>query len=320
MWKKYTVAKYLQDNIDDIIELRTSGILAKDIAKIYDTSPSSIVRALEKNGVFTRNLYPMTKENENTLLEEYKNGKTLKEIAIKYGVSPDTISKLLDENNIPKRSSYRTTYSLNENYFDVIDTQEKAYILGFLAADGCVHKNTITLSLQENDKHILDEINTLLGSNRHLYYIKRDVGKNQYRLAITNQHMAQQLKNKGIIENKSLKFEFPECITDELLPHFLRGLLDGDGSIGKTRYYISYTGTRMLLFKIVDKLNKIMNLHFYSREEHCYNGITYSIELYRQQDCIDFLNYIYKDATIYLKRKYETYLKYVDKTLLKVAS
>lgn len=320
MWKKYTVAKYLQDNIDDIIELRMSGVLTKDIAKIYETSPSSVTRALERNGVFTRNLYPMTEENISVLLEEYKNGNTLKEIAIKYGVSPDTISKLLDKNNVPKRPAYRTIYSLNEHYFDKIDTQEKAYILGFLAADGCVHKNTITLSLQENDKHILDEINELLGSNRPLHYRTYNVGKNQYRLVIVNQYMAQQLKDKGIIENKSLKLEFPECITDELLPHFLRGLLDGDGSIGKTRYCVSYTGTRMLLFKIVDKLNKIMNLHFYSREEHCYNGITYSIELYRQQDCIDFLNYIYKDATIYLKRKYETYLKYVDKTLLKVAS
>ena len=96
--------------------------------------------------------------------------------------------------------------------------------------------------------------------------------------------------------------------------------MDGDGHIGKTRYDVCYTGTKMLLFEIIERLNKIFDFHFYIREEHCHNGITYSMELYRQQECIDFLNYIYQDATIFLKRKYDIYLKYVDRSLLKVAN
>ena len=132
--------------------------------------------------------------------------------------------------------------------------------------------------------------------------------------------MASKLKELGLIENKSLTLELPKCITSNLFPHFLRGLLDGDGHILKTRYGVGYTGTKMLLFEIIRKLKPIFNFHFYVREEHCKNGITYSIELYRQQECIDFLNYIYKDANIYLKRKYEIYLKYVDRSLLKLAS
>lgn len=139
-------------------------------------------------------------------------------------------------------------------------------------------------------------------------------------LTITNKYMASKLKELGIIENKSLKLSFPECIDNILLPHFLKGLLDGDGHIGKTRYDVCYTGTKMLLFEIIERLNKIFDFHFYIREEHCHNGITYSMELYRQQECIDFLNYIYQDATIFLKRKYDIYLKYVDRSLLKVAN
>lgn len=320
MGKKQTIASYLQENIEDIIKYRKDGILVKDIAKIYNTSESSVTRALENNGVYTRNLFPKTKENLQLLINEYISGKTLDEIANIYHVSPSTVSSLLDENNIKKRPSGKTIYTLDEHYFDVIDTQEKAYIIGLLAADGCVFKNTITIGLQESDKHILDEINNLLSSNRKLRYIKNDIGKNMYYLTITNKYMASKLKELGLIENKSLTLEFPKCITSDLFPHFLRGLLDGDGHILKTKYGVGYTGTKMLLFEIIRKLKPIFNFHFYVREEHCKNGITYSIELYRQQECIDFLNYIYKDANIYLQRKYEIYLKYVDRSLLKLAS
>lgn len=320
MKKGNTIANYLQDNINDIIQYRTNGILVSEIAKIYKTSPSSITRALENNGVFTRNLLKKTPENKEKLINEYVSGKTLDEIAKIYHVSPSTVSSLLDEYNIKKRPSGKTLYTLNEHYFDLIDTQEKAYIIGLLAADGCVCRNTITLALQESDKHILEEINCLLGSNRKLRLLKPEIGKNMFYLTITNKYMASKLKKLGIIENKSLKLSFPECIDNILLPHFLRGLLDGDGHIGKTRYDVCYTGTKMLLFEIIERLNKIFDFHFYIREEHCHNGITYSMELYRQQECIDFLNYIYQDATIFLKRKYDIYLKYVDRSLLKVAN
>lgn len=316
MWKKYTVAKYLQDNIDDIIELRKSGILAKDIAKIYDVSTSSIVRALEKNGIFSRNLLPMTDENIQLLLNEYINGKTLEEIAKEYKVSSSTVSDLLKSNNIKLRPAYKTRYNLNESYFDEINTPEKAYIIGMLAADGNVHKNTITLSLQEKDKHILEEINKLVGSNRPLHFIKMDVGKNKWALVITNKYMAQQLKEKGIVERKSLILEFPQCITDELLPHFLRGLLDGDGTIGSTRYCVGYTNTIMLLSTIAEKVENLLNIHFYLRKEHCDNDVTYSMGIYKQDHCIEFLNYIYKNSTIHLNRKYQLYQKYINKTLL----
>ena len=314
--KKKTVAEYLQENIKDIIDYRQNGVKCSDIAKIYKTSVSSITRALENNGVYPRNLLPKTKENINLIISDYEQGYSMEYIAKKYGVSRSTISTLLKDNNIKIRPAYKTTYTLNEKFFDIIDTPEKAYIIGMLAADGCVCKNTITLSLQENDKHILEEINSLLGSNRPLHFIKMDVGKNKWSLVITNKYMSNSLISKGIIENKSLFLEYPECITVDLFPHFLRGLLDGDGTIGSTRYHVGYTGTKMLLFNIAEKIENILNIHFYPQKEHCNNDITYSIGIYRQDHCIKFLNYIYQNSTIHLYRKYELYQKYINKTLL----
>ena len=48
-------------------------------------------------------------------------------------------------------------YNVNDNYFDVIDNQNKAYILGFLYADGCNYKNGyFKIDLQEEDKNMLE--------------------------------------------------------------------------------------------------------------------------------------------------------------------
>lgn len=259
---------------------------------------------------------PKTEENIQMLINEYKNGDTLQQIAKRHGVSKSTIVAYLEERNIERHRPYRTIYDLDEHYFDDVDTPEKAYIIGLLAADGNVFKNSITLSLQEGDKHILEDVNRCLGSNRPLHYVKMPVGKNKWTLNIVNKYMAQSLKDLGIVENKSLILEFPECITDELLPHFLRGLLDGDGTIGSSRYTVGYTGTKMLLFTIAEKIERILDIHFYPRKEHCNNDVTYSIGIYKQDHCIRFLNYIYNNSTIHLNRKFALYQKYVDRSLL----
>ena len=71
-------------------------------------------------------------------------------------------------------------YTINEDYFDIIDTEEKAYLLGFLYADGnhFTKKNRITIGLQEKDKHILEKFNELIGSNRPLFLRKKENLKN----------------------------------------------------------------------------------------------------------------------------------------------
>lgn len=315
--RKATVKNMLQENYEDILNYKQQGMLNDEIGEIYGVSKSSITRLFQANGIFSRNL--MDKEVCTPLIiDDYQSGMTMTEIAEKYHTSHETTSLILKENNINIRPAYKTIYTLNEHYFDIIDTPEKAYILGMLAADGCVCKYNITISLQENDKDILEKINICVGSNRPLSYIdKQSKGlrdKNAYVLNITNKHMANTLKDIGIIENKSLKLEFPEVITDELLPHFFRGLWDGDGFIEKKRFRTGCTGTKMLLFEVMNKIKRILGIEFHAHEEHNHNGITYTIKVSNQKDCMIFLNYIYNDATIYLQRKYDIYQTYINKS------
>lgn len=308
----------LQDKFNEIKKYKNDGMRNEDIAKLYNTSKSTITRLFQANNIYSRNL--MNKEKTTPLIiKDYEDGLQIHAIAKKYHTSQETVSSILKENNIEIRPAYKVTYSINENYFDTIDTPEKAYIIGMIASDGCVFCNRLQIVLQEEDKDILEKINSCLGSNRQLYYIERSKKnpnwKNQYSLIIVNKHIADQLKSIGLIENKSLSLEFPNVITDKLLPHFLRGLLDGDGFLEKKRYRVGYTGTPMLLEEINNRINRILGINFYIHAEKCKNNSTSTMKISNKKDCINFLNYIYKDASIYMNRKYNLYQNYINESL-----
>ena len=140
------------------------------------------------------------------------------------------------------RSNGYRTYTLDEHYFDAIDNPNKAYILGFLYADGNNSEthHTITMDLQYTDVDILQRIADELKSNRPLIYLqsrtqkilgREYVCKPQYRLRFCSTHLSNRLSELGVIPRKTLSLRFPTFILDNLLPHFIRGYLDGDGGL-----------------------------------------------------------------------------------------
>ena len=321
--KNKTIKEMLQENIEDIIKLKEQGLKLEDIGNIYGVSRQEIGRALKAVGRPARSI--MTDEIELEIVEEYQDGKPINTLAKTYHFSSETISDVLRKHNIhiktPEELNHK--YTLNEHYFDLIDTQEKAYILGLLYADGNVSKNTIQIRLQEQDKHILEDINVLLGSDRKLYFIDyhnkyNNNGYNrqdQYGLEIVNKYMSTRLKKLGVVERKSLILEYPNWLPDELFGHFIRGYMDGDGTIYKTRNGVGFVGTynfcKLVKKKIFDILNIEVGMHQDKRCENCY-------ELYikNYNNSKTFLDYIYQDATIYLQRKYDIYNeKYINNSL-----
>lgn len=320
---KYNVKNMLQNHFSEIKKYKEDGLTDNEIAKIFNTSKSSINRILRANNINSRNLNKV-EDVEKDVIKLYVDNKiSMKKIGKSFGMAEETISKILHDNNIEIRDAYKTTYVLNDKYFDEILNGSQAYILGLLCADGCVCKNTVSISLQEDDKKILDIINNEFNSNRKLHYIdnsnKKDgyIRKNQYRLAITNKYFANSLRNIGVVDNKSNSLKMLDCINDELLPHFIRGLFDGDGHIEKSRYRVAITGTKYILEELNNRINKILNINFQLYEESNHNGITYCMRIGSKNDCINFLNYIYKDnCGFYIDRKYDLYQKYVNESLI----
>ena len=164
---------------------------------------------------------------------------TIKNIAKDFNIGDRRVSDILKKYNIQILPSYERLrkYSLNEHYFDFIDTQDKAYLLGLLYADGCNSNGHIFIRLQAKDRDVLDKMNIALDSDRPLRFIdyssRSGYCQNQYSLEIVNQYMSNQLSLLGMIPNKSLVLEFPQWMKVELYPHFIRGYFDGDGYVSK---------------------------------------------------------------------------------------
>jgi hypothetical protein len=102
---------------------------------------------------------------EKIIVAEYSNGVTNKEISNKHKLHRTTVQRILLRNNILLRKQDETARKhqiLNEKYFKNINTEEKAYILGLLYADGYINNNGFGITLTEIDKELLEKISIIL--------------------------------------------------------------------------------------------------------------------------------------------------------------
>lgn len=315
------VKEILMKNKDDIIELYFNGLTQQQIADKYNTSKSSIARLLRSVGVTSKVI--INKLDECQMVELYKSGMIIKDIANQFNIGEKRVSNILKQYNIKILPSYerQRKYSLNESYFDCIDTQDKAYLLGLLYADGCNSNGHIAIRLQERDKDILDKMNIALGSDRPLRFIdyssRSEYCQNQYSLEIVNQYMSNQLSLLGMIPNKSLVLEFPQWMNEELYSHFIRGYFDGDGYVSNNynNAKLSIVSTKSFCEKVKDILYKDIGINACIYLCHKNESTTTrTLQISGRNQIKKFLNYIYHNANLYLNRKYNIYQSlYTDK-------
>ena len=260
---------------------------------------------------------------ESKIVSGYTNGLSMAKIGEKYNIPRHKVSKILQDYNVKRNYISIRKYTLDENYFETIDTPNKAYILGLLFADGSNNpsKMTVSISLQEEDVQLLEKIRSELKSTKPLEYLnysnKHDFGysyKNQYRLLFFSSHLCKSLSEIGMIKNKSLTLEFPE-IDRSLYSHFIRGYFDGDGSFCHRmskhglRDLITFTSTENFcksLQKILISEIKIPGGNVY--DASCHNGITKVLSLSGRLQTKSILDWMYHDADLYLERKYQKYI------------
>ena len=306
--------KFNQIDINKIIDLYNSGFLQREIADMFNTSRASIGRCLRENGITSKIV--ISNRDIEGIVSKYKSGCNIESIAHEYNIGDRRVSKILKDNcvNIRTADIYNRKYTLNENYFDVIDTQEKAYIIGLLFADGCISErnNAIYISLKEEDKDILLKINKEIGSNRPLEFLnyndKNKNWSNQYKLTISSKHMVESLRKLGIFPNKSLKIEFPSWVSNEYYFHFLRGYIDGDGSIFKTEKRMSFIATESFCNSVSKYLYDNLSVHCSISVCHHKTDIpTRDLRISGAKQVKTVLDKVYENANIYLDRKYNIY-------------
>jgi hypothetical protein len=258
-------------------------------------------------------MYPQKINNirQSEVVKAYeKNPKiTGKELGIIFNVSNTTIFKILRMNNVVIRpsSESKRKYPVRQDFFDEVNSEEKAYIMGILYADGYndTSRSSVNLGLKESDKEILDKITALIQPTKPLQFVKinKPNCENQYRLVICNKHISQKIAEYGCPKAKTFLLEFPVWLEPKLYNHFIRGYIDGDGWIGKRS--VSIVGTEKFLDKISEICNNKFGFNTYKRKRHKHrNHNIFMLEISGRKKCVEFLNWIYKDATLFLNRKF----------------
>ena len=251
----------------------------------------------------------------NEYLETPENKRSLTKLGEKYGVKRQTISKYLKERNI-EVINYQNRCRIDENIFDIIDTEEKAYWLGFIYADGNIssegHRFEINLALKDLD-HMVKLKEFLKLETEIRIETNHGAGNMVCRLSVRNSNLWNQLNNKGCTPRKSLTLEFPDesIFTDRnLIYDFIRGYCDGDGSLGsyvknntKTTE-VSFVGTENFLIGV----RNFLEIPGYLRNKSTTNYTNQAFSLqYSSTQARSVARTLYENSSIYLERKYNIY-------------
>lgn len=227
------------------------------------------------------------------------------------------------ENTKKEEYNHNSKYEVNLEFFNSIDTEEKAYILGFIAADGHVDpvNYRIRITLKDSDYTILEAIKAAMMSThpikRHIeasnpYKKNKDKILEKCSFTVNGKTLVSPLLKMGLGGDKTynLNSNILEYIPDELVRHFLRGYFDGDGSIswGKNyssgcKYSIQVCGNEEFLLNTFQKYFP-SNCSLYKDK---YSKQCYTWKITSKKEVMRFLSYIYGDASIYLSRKYDSY-------------
>ena len=329
----------LKEYSEDIVQKYANNLTVSQIAREYKAHIATVTKVLEKAGCQIKKKEKLT----DAFFEQEKDN--IRELYLEKGLSPEEIGKIynkkkyqinyiLDKMGITKTiSEAKRKYTLDEHFFDKIDTPNKAYILGFLYADGCNNKviNTITLGLDVKDKDILEKIQKAIGTDRPLYdsiyfapiFKEGDaiIKRHMVILSLSSKYMSDTVEKWGVIPRKTFDLVFPDFLSEGLYSHFSRGYFDGDGWASLRTTNEKYPRQRLnvgmmssmtfclgMQKYLKNKCNIFFNVNHPSGHKK-ENGIIRSSS---KEETKKFMDFIYKDAELYIERKYNNFKKFFD--------
>lgn len=198
------------------------------------------------------------------------------------------------------------------NELQNIDTEEKAYLLGLFYSDGyvCSTNNNCGITLHNNDLLLLEKLITIFP-----FFVLRRSHTNASKIECISKELKKHLISHGVLilksslnrENLSLS-----SISNDLINHFIRGFFDGDGSVFKQKLFNVKIEIGCTSFKLITEILKVL----YDNRINCNMSCSYAgsglrtIDYYKlytssYRESKKFADYIYKNASIYMERKYE---------------
>jgi len=258
-----------------------------------------------------RKLKDLSDIEKSEILNQRKFGTTEKEISSKFDISLRQYYNLLKLNNVERKNKV-VRYNFDEDYFESIDTEDKAYFLGFIVADGSVNSISNVIQITQKEPDILYEFKKYIKYEGDLIKSKtRDV----FDIKISSSKMKSDLLKLGISPNKTMSVSYP-LIPENLQSHFMRGVFDGDGCISihhdkrdnSDRGQVNIcSGSFDFIKEYVDNMVKYCGVKKNNIRQP--KGTYYVIDWGGLSDVESVYEFLYKEANIFLKRKKETYDK-----------
>ena len=237
------------------------------------------------------------------------------QIAEKMGINYTTVHRWLRKLQL-SLPNFHNELKFDNTVFDVIDTEEKAYWLGFLYADGYISTDraSIELSLMGSDSGHLEKFRNFL---QYKTSIKMGIatckGKqfSRCRLNLVNEHFHNRLITLGCMPKKSLQLSFPDTsifANEDLVFPFIRGYFDGDGCVTHTannELEMIIVGTKEMMNGIKLWCPNIFGWAMHKDKRHP-DSNTYTL-VCTCHKATTFGHLLYDNATIYLQRKYDKF-------------
>ena len=255
------------------------------------------------------------------IIADYKNGKSMRQIEKDYNVTRQSVANFLERKEIKtQKGNHHRTYYHNFDFFQNIDTEEKAYWLGFMFADGYIvnydgkyGEDKFGITLSTSDIDTLEKFKKSISATNPITDVSSN-GRVLSRILLSSQKTVDDLISHGCVKQKSLILQPPIGVPQELIHHFIRGFFDGDGSIYYNKsaferhktwnapsYSINITSTKEMIEWIIDTVG-FGNIYNEKRREK-----TWYYQQSGNNKVKAFCDFIYKDATIFMERKYKLY-------------
>lgn len=266
---------------------------------------------------------PTSPEKVTEVIALYQQGLSYRKVSKQSEVPRTTCMGIVKRSGVDLReySGERPrTHLFNKGFFKDIDSEEKAYILGLLFADGNIRTSgCVRISLQYSDREILEKACLCMGAplDRVTKIVAFPHGEpyDYAHFEVNSMDMVADLSVFGCVSPKVFKIRLPR-IREDLLRHFIRGYFDGDGSIYQHKqghFVFDITGNPKFVSDVQELF--LTRLGIKLTFKVCSNKRSRNISISNLKALEKVYSWLYQDATIYLERKYlkfQEFLKYME--------
>lgn len=239
---------------------------------------------------------------------------SVEKVAKKYKICSKLLSSRFKSHKVPVNSDengkFKRLHNVNDDFFDNMK-EEQFWLLGLLAADGYIKGNVVTLSQSGDEgRKIIEYINKLL-SNENKMRDSNTSNEISYSLYFSSSKITKLLREFGIIENKTKKLKFPN-VPKKYLKDFIRGYIDGDGSLG---IYKTNSNSNYIVASFVgtpDFINKAQELiPIIGNDRDVKHSTVRELRWYGEK-CVNFCEWLYESDSVYKSYKYDIYKHFIS--------